>query len=786
MTTKPKWQSYSLRRNIRSISPIKLLITLLLLAFLIWMVVWFWQNYERVEKIDYEPNNRVSYNPYYAAELLINSQNTNNQDNSDVDSGDYVDIAYTDLDSDLKLLIDNLPEIDPQSPQRPTLLINSIGGTLTPERFEKLRAWIEQGGHVITFSQNEIAQEDLDELLNRLQVLKQQATQNFNNQNPNENEKQKNLLNLVNNDAEFNAKLNELGSNNQLLLRLGIFAIAQLEDGDDENDSEEDITKEVEEAAQKEMQKVIQDKKVDTNKPQDLLDDLNFIFKSMTPLTIKEGDDGNAIIMVQTDTADIGLDSEVFKQLYSNEHSLYSSIDDKTQAQLIRKYLRQQLVVLQNAYEVDIQSIKDDIDASNNDNNNQGNSSNSLDHDNNPDVDKDKASQSTTADDESKDNANNDDSSQEDKLTEILLAEMLGKQNIKEDATYLAKLLTVAIALDDQELLQIFTPAKQVLFDSSLGQGRISVIIDNKGFTNPDPNIDLKENDMTTANQSNPFTKINGNPLDAPLLSTVDWLGPRINLASMDNALWLLSLTNNSSQVIILPNTDIDPLPVMLWKHARLAILGGLLLALIWLWSLYNRFGKIQQLDDHQAHDILRYFQQVGQYGWKYDNAVKLSKSTQQQVHKLLQQHLAQLVNGKSLSKLSELLEPNSQTKSSTTTLDQAMNNLQQLLSKRLDEQFKFNTKEQQDVDGFDKALQHNKQIVQQAISIARLQAAVSPILSALLSEITADDETKTQAHKPTNIAKQLSNNLGNETQLNATEFTKITQTLWVVQWLLK
>ncbi|WP_230661620.1 DUF4350 domain-containing protein [Psychrobacter sp. I-STPA10] len=762
MKATKKWKSQSLPRNIRSMSPIKLLLLFLLLAALVWTGVWFWQNLERVEKIDYEPNSRINYNPYYAAELLINSHNT----------GDDYGGAYTDLDSDLKLLIDNLPSIDPQSPQHPTLLINSIGGTLTPERFQKLRSWIEQGGHVITFTQAEISQQNLEELLARLQTLKQQAT-NGDNQSINTDEVQKKFLELVDNDAQINEKLSEFGGNNQLLLRLGIFAVNQSEA--DADSLEESIKQSIESAAKEQIES--ENKKGDADNIDDLLDELAVTFQSITPLSV---DDGNSIIMVQTDSSYNHLNHQMFKQLYSTEKSLYHGVTDKKLAEQIRQYLRQQLVILQKTYDVD---VKVNLTASS-----------SKDGINNKDIDNTNDKPTADATDES----SGLDSELNNELAERILLEMLKERDSKEDAAYLAKLITIAINLDDKKLLQLFTPAKDIFFDSTFGKGRISVVINNQSFTNPDPNLDLIKHDSntnanTTARSSN-HNSSNSNPLEVPLLNTLDWFGLRINLSSMDNASWLLTLTQNSSQVVILPNTDIDALPVMLWKHARLAILGLLLLVLVWLWSLYDRFGKTQYLTDSQAHDILRYFQQVGYYGWKYDHAVKLAAATQQQIQQLLQQHLPQLTNSKSATSKTASIQSNGSAINhtmNTANIDEMIVNLQQLLSKQLQDKFQINGNVIQDKetlndntaittttatnDWLDKAMQHNKARAQEAISISRLQTAIAPLLSNLLSErLPSSNQTQMNASQQIPAASSV------------TEFTELTQTLWVVQWLLK
>ncbi len=704
----------SLNQHIRSVSPVKLLLSMLFIAVLIWCGFWFFQNFERVEKTDYQLNNRVAYNPFYAAELLINSRDMANSDDEN--------IAYTDLDGDLKSLIDNLPAINEQSEQHPTLLINSIGGTLNSARFEKLRSWIEQGGHVITFTQTSIADDDLEQLLARLQVLKEQVTQQSNNSNP--AEMQKMLLDVVNNDAEFNKLLAELNSNNQLLLRLGIFSVYQGSERDEELsaliseiselEADVDTDKSIpEDNSNNSNNDKARTEAIRVNKAK-LLDELNSIFYSVTPLSINEGADGSAIIMVQNARSSQQINSEIFKQLYATEQSLQTvqSLSNHQLAQQVRHYLQQQLDLLPKPEEDKVASSSDQTKTKNVPN--------------------------------------------------------------KNKEKQLASLLTEAIKLDDDTLLQLFNPADHVFFDSSYGKGRISVLIDSQSFTNPDPNLDLVSDEAV----DNVFNTERKSPLNEVLLDPLDGFGYRVNLASMDNALWLLELTKDSSQVLILPNIDVDTLPEILWKQARLAIFGLLLLVIIWLWSLYDRFGKMQYLADNQAHDILRYFQQVGYYGWKQDSALKLTQATQQQISQLLQKHLPQLSSSTA-------------TETELANIDKLLFNLQQLLSKRLQDRLQLYTKHAQDdkyptsnMDGWiDNTMRNHQEKMQQAISMPRLQSAVAPILSRVLPE-----------HLPSFDAMQINTTTQTNERLspkkvsakNVNEFTEMTQTLWIVQWLLK
>ena len=780
MKATTKWQSHPLHHNIRNLSLTKLLIICLFIGLFVLCVVWFWQNFERVDKIDYELNNRVTYNPFYAAELLINQQHTSAEK---ADDDPTSKIAHTDLDSDLKSLIDNLPAIDPKAAQQPTVLINSIGGTLTPERFEKLRSWMAEGGHVITFTQADVSEEDLAALLARLQVLKKQAIQENKNQSVHGSDGvQKKFIDLVNHDAQANELMSVMGEGNQLLLRLGIFAVNPAQEDTDTKDEQEDeaakknITNETNETTTVSA-KVEQKSAIDSKDT--LRDELAFIFQTVTPLSV---DEGKSLILVQTDNYYDYLDTQMFEQLYGSEQSLLPKTSQPAQAQQIRHYLQQQLTTLQ--------AIRSQQNINSEDNSDENTTTTET-------VIR-KAIKKNAADDNKNDQTDEDAQSVEESIESAFIDKIdnVTIKNKQENTLYLIKLLTAALALDDQTLISLFAPVDDVFFDSTYGKGRISVLIDNQSFSNPDPNRDLTKND-TSSSAGTLANAPYSNPVNAPLFHLLDWQDTHINLSSMDNADWLLSLTKNSSQVLILPNTDIDSLPVMLWKNARLATLGLLLLVLVWLWSLYNRFGKLQQLSAHQAHDILRYFQQVGQYGWQQDRAFKLSWGTRQQVQQLLQRHLAQLSNvpastqsmTQSTSTASDGVSVHNLTDKTTniaTDIDEMLINLQHLLTQRLQDKLQLNKQRQQGDtdksvnDWLDKALRHNQHKAQQAISLTRLQLAVAPLLSPLLSDHTPSLDNADQMDR----ANVQSNKLINA--YTAVQFTEMTQTLWVIQWLLK
>ena len=217
-----------------------------------------------------------------------------------------------------------------------------------------------------------------------------------------------------------------------------------------------------------------------------------------------------------------------------------------------------------------------------------------------------------------------------------------------------------------QILLEAFAPAKEAMIDVKLGSGRLTVLTNDTLFVNPNPNQAIYDeptpvastvNELADANnldtsaqpqKSNRASDLLPQP-ETPLLTNTN----HNSLDKFDNAEILLALTADTWQpqidadghittgsVWILPYTDVLPLPNLLWQKARFAVLSLALLIFLWLWSLYNRFGKRQYLTDGNSFDILRYFRQVGRYGWQHDKAHALINNTRKQTLRKLRLHV--------------------------------------------------------------------------------------------------------------------------------------------------
>jgi|GEM_PF-5649630 len=689
------------RQSPHNVSPTYAIGVLLLVGLLAFIVWWFFTNFERVTNTDYQLRAQAQYNPYYAAELLINNQH-GAKDPQNI-------MAMTLLDGDLKTLLNDLPPLNQgKNEPQPTLIINSIGSKLTEERFEQLCSWVEQGGHVITFTTGGNNPEDMQAVQARLEELQQAQNRD--------------LATEIANDAELAELVSQLNPGNQFLTQLGIYAVAPESDSSDSDDMAE-ISEQLEdllaEMPLEEQDKSQTDEEFIKNTLTRLAENQPLaLFSVDHPLSgaLSSPAAQNAIapaepvLLVQSTHNGQQLNTDLLQAWYPDTAKVHfqnpqhkglqtAKANNKkvlsAQAASIRRYLIEQQRLLQQ------RTATKPLPA---------------------DKSKATATSSTAT------------------ATEI-------------ETRKLSKLLTAVLALSDEQLLALFKPIDDIYLDIGFGKGRISVLVDSDSFANPNPNLDLPKD--ASDRREDDRTRLN-----TPL---ANWLHPDfyVTLLSADNAAWLIDLTEDSNLVWILPNVDIDPLPVMLWQQARPAVLGLALLAMLWLWSLFNRFGKMAQLPDDQSHDILRYFRQVGRYGWQQDKAAQLLELTRAQVR----QQLAKLTATSEGTRTGMTNDALTVQQSYVTD----MNALQQILIAQLEQ------KKQRYAQGSPSPVsEHNG-----------IKASLpNDELANLLTNLLANEAFIRAQITPERLRVALlpTAKKGN----TAFELTQMTQTLWTVQWLLK
>lgn len=294
-------------------------------------------------------------------------------------------------------------------------------------------------------------------------------------------------------------------------------------------------------------------------------------------------------------------------------------------------------------------------------------------------------------------------------------------------------LINALLGLDDKQLKQVWAPMNHILLDSRFGQGRLTVLSDKRIFKNPD-NYDIKAAKLYADVQAQPIT-----------LFSKQTTG----LYDNDNAKFLVNLMSQADAVWLFPKVDIDALPVMLWKKAKLVVLGFLGLVFLWLYALYNRFGRMKKLPNDATRDIFKYFGQVGRYAWRVDNAKQLYHISQSQVLTLIHQKIAFDTDG-SFNKTINKNAPKATAFLSKQALHEVHHDLRRRFSEKIqqiqeDESYHSHMDEQLFVE--------NQPYFKNLLTLENLQSTLA---------------------KP------------DDNHINAAGFVMETQTLWLIKWLLK
>ncbi len=723
------------------------ILVFLLFIFGAWGM-WSYATTERITTTQYLLKQHARLNDYYASELLLNQRSLDAIDE---------EVASTKMDMDLLTLVENLPEpigyyeddysdeysdedsdektdkkMDEQTQSHPVLIIRSIGDSLlTDDKYQQLIDWIEQGGHLITFSKSAVDEDDWQAVQQRLQQI-----------TPDEiatDDKLQELLNDINQST-----------NNSLLNKLNIYPVRSDNDycdcDDEDSDNNSDSTSEKD---SDKSENSASDSK-HTKKQAKLKQAYKEFQKTLDSLGLKDTEEEDADKDDKAKRGNNGKDELKEKKQTSDK---VKDVDPVNEPVVNLEQVRSHIEDLYKSQSVLMLSVNTgNSDSDSRDNNASDDNVIMIDSGNYRYLDSQlffaTYPQAKMRDDFAPATATqirNLLKSQFAVLDKMILqGAKIEEKNQKNGDLYFTpteqkKTIELLLKLSDEQLQTMFGKVSNSLFDSSFGAGRITVLDNRSLWNNPDDMVinDAKQQQdfldgKDSANIISLFSSFNNSPKIDLFNDTMT------SLYSKNNASLLINLTEDSVQtgesIWLFPNVDIDSLPVMLWKKSRLAVLGLGLLTMLWLWSLYNRFGKRQYLDNSQSADIFRYFRQIGRYGWEYDKAKRLSKVTRTQADKMAKKVLAlksnELLNHTHMVKLSQIL--------------------QALLMERLQESGNDSRKN----DELLAMMDANQEKLLTLLTPEQLELSLLP---------TANDLDNLTAHG----------------------FTEYTQTLWLVKWLL-
>ncbi len=107
-----------------------------------------------------------------------------------------------------------------------------------------------------------------------------------------------------------------------------------------------------------------------------------------------------------------------------------------------------------------------------------------------------------------------------------------------------------------------------------------------------------------------------------------NFLFSNYNLGENDHAylLSVLGATNTleNSKILLLYNIESDSIFTLIWKNAKHASIAFLIFIAIVLWSMQNRFGPIQKLNDFSSRNIIEHLNATARYSWRKDKGIRL------------------------------------------------------------------------------------------------------------------------------------------------------------------
>ena len=119
------------------------------------------------------------------------------------------------------------------------------------------------------------------------------------------------------------------------------------------------------------------------------------------------------------------------------------------------------------------------------------------------------------------------------------------------------------------------------------------------------------------------------------------WKNPIIG--KHDHAALLAKLVDDEpGTVLFFPQIIAPNLLDLIWLHGEKVILSLILLLLLSLWALNNRFGPMISLKHQQRRSLLEHINAVGRFDWHHHRANNILNVSRQELHHLIEKRVPQ------------------------------------------------------------------------------------------------------------------------------------------------
>ena len=177
------------------------------------------------------------------------------------------------------------------------------------------------------------------------------------------------------------------------------------------------------------------------------------------------------------------------------------------------------------------------------------------------------------------------------------------------------------------------------ILDLAVENGRVTILRSNEIFDNPHPTG--RGSEMWESQCQDERTETDLEPTLWRVFK-VDGKGFRCSpdsrtayghgLMGYDNAYLLTELTRDSHTVYFVSQIERDDLLALMTKHTKSLLFGVLMALCACLLALPRQFGRKLSYEAYHSHDVLGFFERIGQYLWATDRAMHLVNDNRAQL----------------------------------------------------------------------------------------------------------------------------------------------------------
>lgn len=194
--------------------------------------------------------------------------------------------------------------------------------------------------------------------------------------------------------------------------------------------------------------------------------------------------------------------------------------------------------------------------------------------------------------------------------------------------------------------------ANRMLYDATLGAGRITIFTNDEWLSNPYPTGNGATTEQASSDTQTPDTQEkSAKPKDSPLWQKLTYSAYDDNsqlvydgrLMTLDNAYFLNFLAKDANKVWFVANFESPPLSALLWRHLPFLLVAVGVSLLLLMLALPRQFGARVAYREDTAFNLFLLFEEIAGFLWRADQLQKQVDDSRKALLETIYTHLPTL-----------------------------------------------------------------------------------------------------------------------------------------------